>query len=89
MKIKEAENDIQKNVEELRKIRDEITKLHDEVADSDIEGKEILTNSLRCAGDSVVSAIMSLERAEIDHKEFVDSKEEREAMGRFHSFRPW
>jgi hypothetical protein len=32
---------------------------------------------------------MSLERAEIDHKEFVDSKEEREAMGRFHSFRPW
>ena len=89
MKIKEAQNDIQNNIEELRKIRDEITKLHDDLADSEIDGKEILTCRLRNASESVVNAIMSLESSETEYEEYLETEEEREAMGKFRSFRPW
>lgn len=89
MKIKEAQNDIQKNIEELRKIRDEITKLHDDLADSDVDGKEVIICRLRSAQESVVNAIMSLEASETEYEEYLETEEEREAMGKFRSFRPW
>lgn len=89
MKIKEAQNDIKKNIEDLRKIRDEITKIHDDLADSDVDGKEVIICRLRSAQESVVNAIMSLEASETEYEEYLETEEEREAMGKFRSFRPW
>ena len=89
MKIKDIENKIQNHIETLRELRDTLTELYDNVADGDIDGKQIFCNQLKWANENIMNAINSLEHVEGEYKEFLDRKEEREAMEKFTSFRPW
>lgn len=89
MKIKDIENRMQEHIEKLREIRDELTKLHDDVADSEIDGKQIFANKLKWASNNIMDAANSLESASEDYSDYEKHKEEREAMEKFTSFRPW